>query len=284
MSINNFDSLFLRPLEWISGLTYGGVADSFLGIATNAQNFQRPDPLGTPGLFHRFAQLQTAEDILDFANEYGPLGVHRFEPTYDERQYFETIPVEHRRTLDPGERQTDWQNEAQLLGDCITLWDWIRKGDLSSLERHLGISNSMPNIWFFSPHSQRQRIIDPIDDLAYPYIDVIKRGATVLSTVIWEQMHGQTVPILEWKKSEDKTVFSMRQRAGSLRGAIWLMFAEAVAGNMTFGCCKNCSIWFQKGGGRGTGKKADAEFCKKSCWQKWKRAEQVKEKAHARIL
>jgi hypothetical protein len=284
-SVNMSEVVFLAPLKWRNGLTYGGKTDLFLvGPHTSLRDidleevheYRLSEPLNESELFKRFSKLKTDDEILEFANQFGFLGLHRFKPQESEEDYFLSLPIRERQLLEPGERLSLWQSQIKSMYDCLELWKALQTNDLKFLETVTKTVENMGNIWFHSPSSGEWEIIDPIDATLFNKGDSFDRAAAVLSSLIWGNLHGQAVPYLTWRKSNLGPVFALRQLTSSLKGVLWLRLSEAIATNTEVRLCKSptCGNWFSVGGGRRNTKKKDAEYCSRTCAQKTRRLTQ----------
>ncbi len=113
------------------GLTQASAAQ--FAMADLAYNRSAPFEEQT-GLFHAFAKLKSEEDVIAFANQFGPLGADLLTAIVD------VVPGE------PGKQGLNlywaepidlWQSEANAMARVIGLWDLIRAGDGSVFNTRL---------------------------------------------------------------------------------------------------------------------------------------------------
>jgi hypothetical protein len=270
-SVNISENYFLAPIKWHEEVTNDGIAELFLVVPdTSLESIPSKEtwearliePLRHSGLFKRFAELKTNDEILEFANQLGLLGVYQ-PPS--------KIGIE-----EPGERLSLWQSQIDSMNDCITLWEALKQGNYQFLEKNTRPIPGMLNIEFFSPSSKRWKTIGFSPD--YFTIDIhncFERGAAALSYLVQSNLYAEVFPDLTWRNSESPFVFSLRLRANTLKGALWLQLSEAIAANTEVRQC-TCGKWFSVGGGRRNTKKKDADFCSKNCGLKTWRSKKSK--------
>jgi hypothetical protein len=76
-------------------------------------------------LFTIFAGVKTSDDVLQFAESYGHLGICT--------EFFVASTLRGPTPLKRGERITDWQNEALIMAAVLNLWSRIQEKDLRSV-------------------------------------------------------------------------------------------------------------------------------------------------------
>lgn len=79
-----------------------------------------------PELFVKFAKLDgTTSGILDFANNYGSLGIRDLLVSQSGHEEF------------PGEGLDIWQRAISTMGFLLQAWEWIRQGNVGKLGLHI---------------------------------------------------------------------------------------------------------------------------------------------------
>jgi hypothetical protein len=182
-----------------------------------------------PALFLEFAGLEPGrEAIVDFADRYGELGSVSVGDLFRGGERLSFIPYGVHRAPPPpaGEQHTT------PAGEKYTTWT-----NQSALMRRA------VDLW-----------------------ELLKRGETTgeeveeLQRVVSEQLQHTTAPLLT--ADTRRGGMALQFRPLSLRGALWLQLAEAVAQNKKYRQCESCKCWFELSPERA---RADSLYCKGGC-------------------
>jgi hypothetical protein len=244
-------------------------------------------------LFMRFAGIQpNPRGILDFANEYGCLGIDDYEDLI--------TPLPNRR-LPKGdglycERLEEWFDEIFAMRSATKMWRAAKNREenkttgetLAGLIKYRPTSktvvypDSYPSPTSFAPgiprlsslavvlsddsHSEllgqiaRFGIEKYLVELAYLYVQkLINRG---LRTTDLGQRRSRAFAELSWKPRQPRPTLSVAP--DNLLGGLWLQFAEAVSGNKSFRSCPKCGKLIELSL-EPSGFRSDALFCSDQC-------------------
>ncbi len=191
------------------------------------------------GLFLEFAHLKdNAASFITFANQYGLLGVERFE--------VETVSKPGKAALAmEGERADTWGQEVSTIREAVGSWEGYR---MKTPKDRKTPGKKPPSI-----SRQRQRSLEPVMDS----IDAHLRGHVVAG---YDHEPRRALP----------TVFL---EPDSLLTAIWLQFGIAVQENKHFKQCVQCGSWFAVHPGQA---RSDRQYCSDSCRYKAYRARKAR--------
>ena len=202
-------------------------SESFLvGISGNSI---RSQPLAeNEMLYAEFAGIRTAEDLLEFANKYGPPTGH---PRYD------FLAVDERKSPAP-----------RRGGNAPTLWEpviiperSVHKVSRSPVQQHLKYARLIRRALQAESRgnrASRRNAIREIDEVTS-----------------WENALGY----IQIGVRDDGLGFEHFFVASSLMNAIWLQLAHRIGSGISLGRCEYCGAWFAKG--LGTDKRGDSKFC-----------------------
>jgi hypothetical protein len=230
-----------------------------------------------PPLYQRFAQLDpTREAILRFTKKYGSLGGNLKKAVdIPEEQAADVVPLtpstgkpQSPASRAYGESWADWIGEIEKLRQLVSLWEAARAGDMNMLRAALGrelnsttrqecgLNSSAPTISAQSEASESP--FEPIASALY-----LQRAQQVLSREINSDLrtHGSSVTLTAIYSG-----FGLSIQAESLIAAIWLQFALAVAGNLSYRSCATCGRWLKLGPEAGV--RSHIQFCSNACRQK----------------
>jgi len=204
-------------------------------------------------LFRTFAEtVPTREGILAFADEYGPLGVG--------------VPIELPppgtsgiQTFGTGEPLSVWVGEILAFCQALTLWDMAREGDVAGLSRYIRwvgpdavAYDSDPDRDPGAPpagpllHEQRwlaTREIRPDVLERFRPGDLIQPALYQVQGVVNVHLGQRISPRL--LANPQYTQLGLYFMPGSLIGALWLQFAQAIDGNKDYRRCRECQKWFE---------------------------------------
>jgi hypothetical protein len=191
------------------------------------------------GLFRDFAAVALGrEAILLFANEHGPLGIERI--IYPEAG---VTAVTH------GEPEEEWLSQIDDMHRAVELWEKIDVNDAEFLDRHFGRQDpegGRRGGWVYRRQPERAPAVSSwefIDnDLALRARNAVIPARFLLHRWINKHLEGQVSPRVLYEPVSGRSV--LRYVPGSLLGAMWLQFAQAVDGNKQYHRCKTCGRWF----------------------------------------
>jgi hypothetical protein len=236
------------------------------------------------GLFRNFAEVQpTQEGIRAFANLYGHLGgdlsKHLILPN---------------KLGGSGEELSAWQNEIVTMRQTVALWDMVQQSDTQGLARYiewekdpkdskkgdiLGVQyNSHPNMQpgAFPPKGDQSvsawiaTTNEPETLARFRVGDVIQPALFYLQRVVNERLRARVVPRLLW--DTERIQLELHIVPGSLIGALWLQFAQAISGNITYRRCEVCGTWFDL---LPPITRKSRQFCSNACRSKAYREKQI---------
>jgi hypothetical protein len=224
-----------------------------------------------PALFRTFAQVQpdSREGILGFASEYGNLGIGR--------PLALTAEDEPKRLLGVfGETHQDWANQIVAMRRAVEVWDLLQARDKAALSRFIRYQAAGPNnpeAWIYDSRpdlppkmfpltpGRLQQLIEPVEDLLKPG-DVLMPALFLVQRWINSHLDGQVSPRLLYHLDVGKQVLQFMP--SNLLGAMWLQFAQAIAGNKQQRACKECGRWFEISS-EDDGRTARKLFCSDPC-------------------
>ena len=227
----------------------------------------------------------TKEGILQFANKHGLLlrDLHYYAPHPDGWPVPDTWDFEHTllhpevdagkgtRPFVYGESLYEWQVMILEMRQVIELWDMVRKGKRDTLSSH--IRWQRPNEVFYDSHPDlspqifsgfntllnenekeiflhtREWIAAPtLED--WPLLDRIQKGDCIQAAIFYIRRRirahlGQDIlhDILPHPHQPHQSDVGLRPL--TLKSALWLQFAYAVAENRNYRRCLECATWFE---------------------------------------
>jgi hypothetical protein len=212
------------------------------------------------GLFREFAELESKESILRFANSHGALF----------RVYGEAdiVPPSSRgKELAFGTSLHIWRREAADLAVLVKLWDAIEERNLQQLSPLIVWSEKggvRYEVKTPKRHGRRWLHRDALNTI-YPFKpgDVLLPARFALQMEVNERLaENATTPRLVWTPDMDQ---QMLFHPPHLLAAMWLQFAQTITGSYQLRKCAGCGRYFQAG--PGATRRADAQTCRDSCRQ-----------------
>lgn len=244
---------------------------------------ERYNPLSHPTLFGEFADVPPSRDeILAFANRYGFLRASLF-----------------------GESLKDWSSQIRLLAQTVLMWEWWRERDVNTLSRSIEwqdgklvlrdiygggrlfgeptAPNTFPEpedrIVFFTPDEYSAAYSNWIRNPSGPTPTLGLRGSFAGEDVLGACLRLISLQISAQLDDQIETAFNNSDgiifRPKSLLGAMWLQFAEAVAGRQEYKRCEKCKRWMLKFNAKGKERKFCSNACKQAVKNKRFRAKQI---------
>jgi hypothetical protein len=266
----NFDFRWSVPragFRWETGTFFaedGAPIDSLLGDASQKNDGLRSyAPLQeATALFRTFSEVNPSkEGILDFANQYGSLGVATFFRAA-------TGPPEVLAYGRFGERLDVWSQEILRMKEAVTLLDLVRARNEAGLSRLLRwreahvdrLFAAWPDSWVYEG-SGRQ--VTMVAGAPYTPSNVFAPALGLVMGWANEKLLRHTSLRLS---SDDEDGGPMLEiRATTLLAALWIQFAQAVIRPASHRRCKTCGNWFTVSD---DGRKADQAFCQDACKSK----------------
>jgi len=204
------------------------------------------------GLFRTFAETPpTKEGVLAFANKYGHLG------DKDNDVFIGLPDGKEGHVMGTGETLSFWHKEISAMARALELWDAVKRGTLEVLSRYIAWEKGGVNYdshrgmdtkdlkppysrhmeWIAAPeiHPEWLERFRP-GDLAFPALFYVQK-------VINDHLAGRVSPRLLWGR--DRTRLGFYIVPGSLIGAMWLQFAQAIDGNKNYRRCEECRTWYE---------------------------------------
>ena len=206
------------------------------------------------GLFRVFADIDPTEDAIKaFADRYGLLGGEAA------RIIVLTEDVGDKKgPVGIGESLSAWHRELLAMSQAVTLWELARHGDVEQLSRFIhwdekgvqyrshpdlasGELPELPYLKTIASIASENRQPDPFD--RFKRGEVIQPALYYVQRVVNKHLKERVSPRLLW--NESRTHLGVYFVPGSLVGALWLQFAQAIERNNDFRKCAECGIWFE---------------------------------------
>ncbi|MGA2186259.1 MAG: hypothetical protein ABSH47_24860 [Bryobacteraceae bacterium] len=205
----------------------------------------------------------TQAGIAAFANAHGWLGVH-----VDAKKLvdFDTRP----RVEVKAELFSAWHREITEMRRLVRIWDWIEKGDVPALKQHFQWERSEEGFVIVYEDTE---VFPDRPEISLPFRQVISDGRNnqLMTTAgrnpyteparyylqrSVNQMVGR-FPVWTRLVSGDDSRVWLYFSPENLIAALWIQFANVLAGNGPLRPCENCGEYFA---GR-----ADARYCRDAC-------------------
>jgi hypothetical protein len=229
------------------------------------------------GLFRVFAEVKLCrEAILEFANQYGALGIPRpgtLNHPWPPWPEFE------------GETLNDWAWQIEKMRQAVEVWDMLQTKHKKGLQRLIrwghrvrpgGIPNSGPFWWFYRSHPDTAPPnIEPRgipawpgeskdDMLAIPGMaeegDLLTPARIFLAKWVTQSLKGAASPAMHYDKEYQR--LNLQIVPQTLLAALWLQLARAIDTDKTYRRCKACPRWFEVSAGNS---RTDRLFCSDAC-------------------
>lgn len=204
-------------------------------------------------LFKEFAAIESAADVLRFANQYGALG--------GDAEVLIDLPFNQASALvSVGELLDTWVSEAATMRELISLWEMATDGRKAALGEFIWWTRNTVEY-----RSGRSRSVIAHSTLTRDLFRQLRPDEPVppafeyLRRAINEHLKGRASPRLI--SSVEPTRLRLSIVPSSLIGALWLQFSLAVDGDKTYRVCA-CGQWFEVSP---EVKRADAKFCSDPC-------------------
>jgi hypothetical protein len=261
--------------EWVRGKPMSQVTDPeardelFLVPANRNPNriVTRYSPLfAKHALFRQFSETDPNEDgILRFATEFGSLG----------GEVATGLILNSVVTF--GETMAAWWKEIYTMRHALRLWDLVNAHDEAELRRHIKWAADGSGVQYqsYPDLADRRHTADAlaieIESIASKYFhretlavlvpgDVFRPAMMRVQAVINKRLAGRASPRLLWDRSLSE--LSVHLAPDGLVGALWLQFAQAVAGDRTFRSCGECKRWYET---YPDSARADRQYCSDAC-------------------
>jgi hypothetical protein len=204
----------------------------------------------------------TEDGILQFARLHGHLGVEEELGLSDSDEDYQCRVF--------GESLERWILEIEHLRHVIQVWEKIKAGNREDLGPHVKWDGTDSVSYSMHPRtepSQRPLWSRDVDLHAWdigPYevLDLLKAEPVFEPARLF--VHGMINSRLKNHVSK-RLLFDdnrLHDVPKNLLGVIWLQFAQAIGGNRSFTCCKNCGTWFELSV---TARRRDSLYCSRSC-------------------
>jgi hypothetical protein len=223
-----------------------------------------------PGVFREFVRLAPTRDAIQgFAGQYGDLF---------NRYALEQGAGRADGTEAHGTSLGTWTQEIGDMRVLVELWEQIQHRQIASLKKIVKWTAKDVGYVIETPKHRVNVTLAHADIPGSGFSrfspkDVLLPAKCALQTEINKRIAEQpTVPRLAWTPDTKETSGGYHQRLiftpPNLLGAMWLQFAQAVAGEFELYPCDACGKFFQRGPG---GRRADATTCSDACRQRKKR-------------
>lgn len=259
-----------------------------------------------PSLFRKFGDLASIDDgphsldaILEFANEYGWLGLPRYVagpagPGHSSRGnadlnssvrkwpklcYEMDISVNGKPYW--GESLHAWLMEIQNLSIAIRWRDAVKnldhQGFLKSLYERLPNNYlsrfRQQNYWELVPQGRIPQLLVVQSQPVYSIEDKEQWRSAAnagLKRLINEKLRLHTSAIVQLDSAESE--FSIAATPHNQIGVMWIQLATEVSRNQDYGVCENCRSWFLRDDpSNNRSRRKDARYCSSSCVEKMSR-------------
>ncbi len=251
-------------------------------------------------LFIKFANTNPEPDeILEFANQYGLLGLGESVGIVTNSTLPGSIMVGQKgedlqRPLGQGELISTWQNEIMAMKQVLELWEPVNVGNTEVLKRFIHweendavvYSNDpdYPNVVPITlnlkgvkktstpPQPTRRMVggsiiaskqIHSERFKRIPLGDLIVPAKYYIQEQINEHLVGAVRPRLLWNINKSLPKLELFHVPTDLKGALWLQFAQAIHGDKSYHYCDQCGVVFELDP-RMKGR-ASRKFCSNSC-------------------
>jgi hypothetical protein len=227
------------------------------------------------GLFRSFAEVELRrEAILEFANQYGTLGMRR--PGYLTHPWAPELE---------GDTLNDWAWHIEKMRQAVEVWDMLQVNDNKGLGRLFrwdhrvrpdGVPNSGPFWWFYRSHPDTAPPnVEPPGTPAWPGEstdnmlaipglaeegDLLTPARIFLAKWVTQSLKGVASPALHYNKENQR--LNLQFVPATLLAALWLQFAQAIDSDKTYRRCKACPRWFEVSAGIS---RTDRVFCSDAC-------------------
>jgi hypothetical protein len=202
------------------------------------------------GLFRTFADIHPGPDgtgIIRFADRFGRLGDP--PPGFRLRISGWRLP----EVLQTFDLQQIWAWAIGDMYELVSLWDLIRSGDRDRMSQRVywgGAREVLYHAWPANPEAERKGVElifapDHFGDALRQFIpgDPFRPAHSYLNRRVNEWVEGAATPRLMWYETTGQT--ELKLVPTTLLAALWLQFADAVAGNRQYRGCKECGLWFE---------------------------------------
>ena len=201
------------------------------------------------GLFRTFADLEPDSDaILNFAREFGRLGVGRMWITAEEVSNPDRQP--HLAFCKRDDPLDEWQYHIAMLRQLVELWEMYRSADRRGLRRILQWDGGcvVHSMNVETPTrilaAQRARIIEARDRWRdCPRNNYVRMSQTYIELEVTRHLEYLVSPVLTHDPRIDAPTLGYTPE--NLVAAIWLQFAIAVDGSKEYRSCQTCGRWFE---------------------------------------
>jgi hypothetical protein len=207
---------------------------------------RRYQPLEVPALFRIFAFTQsTAEGVLAFANQYGPLGHHG------------------------GESFREWVRAASQLRFAIELWDALQTHDEARLRQIINIRRDEKlGEWEVHYKLPPSTGLNPDFTLSGDVLnlmisdegDIWHAALAYVLFAVNSRLAEKATSQLNYSSSTDSLRFVLFPK--DLLTALWLQFALSIDRNTKFRRCRICEKWFEISP---DANRTTREFCSDAC-------------------
>lgn len=213
-------------------------------VATPPREVREYAPLAADNpVFLHFADAAPTEDgYLEFANSFGALGISRRE-----------IP----RAVN-GEPLSTWKQEHAHLTQAVRLWRAALENDLQALRSVIRWTRSSV-VYETDQFGQAfTRTASPVIYSRLRHGQLVQPAWHFLQSMVNQAIRARVAPQLLWHDEKLRLYF----RPDSLRAAMWLQLARAIAGKAEYRRCEICSAWFELKPGVN---RADKRLCTDAC-------------------
>lgn len=227
-----------------------------------------------PALFQNFVSMKcTPENVLEFANQYGWLGLrgegNRSRQREDDVPARQCNPEAHAAPLmvGDGEAIDEWAWSQCELNRAVSLWKMWWDNDQRGLARVLRWADDQWHFRAYFPEESDQRLtpIAPVRGFPFDRDSIMTVAAILVQRLInrmFASRRGFAVPRIVYDL--DRRQQALKIVPASLLGALWLQFADAVTGHKSYRSCIVCHTWFEISS-KGRGATYRKVFCSNAC-------------------
>jgi len=194
--------------------------------------------------------------VLNFANEFGPLGTYLFPLRGETRRY-------------QPEKMSDWISHATELTAALQLASFARSGKPLAIRRGLNVRAGSATLFLGDGAYVRE-----IEDPKIREGRLREAAPLFIQEITNRKLQNWVSPALQLGNGTSRALL-LGQHSPSLAGMIWLQFARAIAQGRVK-CCAECSELLISGDKTS---RIDREYCSQACKQREYRARVKKKKA-----
>lgn len=213
------------------------------------------------GVFRKFAELKTRQDIKKFADMFGDLSNHWNDP-----------PHRYDGTSVLGRLLSEWTKAIEDMRVLVNLWDHIKERNYDALKKLIFFTDEGPEYVISRPKTGShigklaQLTLPSGKRIQFSHNDLLLPARCALQIEVNARLSENAIkPELTWTPDTNESGGYHQRivfRSKSLVSALWIQFAQAITEELQMRLCEFCGGYFQVGPG---GSREDAKYCKDVC-------------------